>query len=82
MTIDKKRVNVYTSPENCDVEIPEESWRKACANMARASMETVEHFGVVVNNTNIVPFDWQAIKTILEYVASDKFLKEEGLAVK
>jgi hypothetical protein len=60
------------------IEIPEELWRKACENMARASDETVEMFGVMINNTNIIPFDFKAVKAILEYVASDKFLAEEG----
>lgn len=59
------------------VEIPESLWKKACENMARASDETVEVFGAMINNTPKIPFDWATVKRILEYVASNAFLKEE-----
>jgi hypothetical protein len=65
-------------------QISEEIWKKACANMAQASNETVETFGCMLQNIIFDPIKRpveysEKLASIVNYVASEKFREEEGL---
>ena len=65
-------------------EISEEIWKKACANMAQATEETVEVFGSMLQNIIFDPIKRpveysEKLADIVNYVASDKFREEEGI---
>jgi hypothetical protein len=65
-------------------QISEETWKKACANMAQASTQTVEMFGTMLQNIIFDPAKRPVecsakLAEIVNYVASDKFCEEEGI---
>jgi hypothetical protein len=64
--------------------ITQDTWKLACQNMAEANAQTVETFGLMLQNIIFDPIKMpreygENLERIVNYVASQKFREEEGL---